>query len=100
MIIVGLFIEGYGYLFLPLVWPHGPIGHLGGPAPESLVNGQFWGRGPLGPPKRPIGPCGQTRGRNKYVVSSLLSTCISQGLLLFRWLGSFEWVVGRILKIC
>jgi hypothetical protein len=35
-----------------------------------------------------------------YVVSSLLSTCISQGLLLFRWLGSFEWVVGRILKIC
>jgi hypothetical protein len=34
-----------------------------------------------------------------YVISSLLSTCISQGLLLFRWLGSFEWVVGRILKI-
>jgi hypothetical protein len=22
------------YLFLPLVWPHGPIGHLGDPAPK------------------------------------------------------------------
>jgi hypothetical protein len=24
------------YLFLPLVWPHGPIGHLGDPAPKVL----------------------------------------------------------------
>jgi hypothetical protein len=25
------------YLFLPLVWPHGRIGHLGEPAPKALT---------------------------------------------------------------
>jgi hypothetical protein len=24
------------YLFLPLVWPHGPIGHIGDPAPKIV----------------------------------------------------------------
>jgi hypothetical protein len=51
------------YLFLPLVWPHGPIGHLGGPAPGVPRKWPILG---AGPPKWPIGPCGQTRGRNKY----------------------------------
>jgi hypothetical protein len=36
---------GY-YLFLPLVWPHGPIGHLGGPAPGVPRQWLILGAGP------------------------------------------------------
>jgi hypothetical protein len=49
------------YSFLPLVWP---IGHLGEGAPRSPTKIlQFYS--PEGGPKWPIGPCGQTRGRNE-----------------------------------
>jgi hypothetical protein len=34
------------YLFLPLVWPHGPIGHLGGPAPGVPRQWPILGAGP------------------------------------------------------
>jgi len=34
------------YLFLPLVWPHGPIGHLGGPAPGVSRQWSISGAGP------------------------------------------------------
>jgi hypothetical protein len=46
------------YSFLPLVWPHSPIGHLGEGAPRSPTKIlQFYS--PEGGPKWPIGPCGQ-----------------------------------------